>query len=975
MTGIIEAGLVGLGVAAATAKIVADIIAVVLSTALSFGLSALSRKKQPSLTSRRQELHVNVRDAAAVDEIVVGKVTKGGSYAWIEALNNDSEALIVIVHADHKVHAIDEIYYNGELAIRQNGFVMQKFRKNVIATEKHLGADDQAASPLCQKLLSWWTPDHRGRGRAYTVHHIRMDRDIFPGLPTITVTMRGLEMLDTRDDAVRYTNNSALFLAWHLNDPVRGMDAPYATDIEESLLNAAANICDEDVPIKAGQVLHFDGIDDQISVGDFFNLTGARTIEARIYPENISATQIIAAKDNGSAGYAFSLLANGAFQLLIRGLTPSVVTSPNDTVAIDSWQHLAGVYDPAAQTLTLFRNGTQVAQATGVTGTPTNSAASFRIAGVSSAPGFLKGKLQDVRLWDDARSASEINAFKDRTLDGDEANLVFYLPLDEKSGTLAQDATEIGNDADISGAMWTDESAVLGTQRRYQANGVIFTDQTPASIIEDILSSMVGNLNFSGGLFQIRAGAFETPTVVLDENDARDTLNMQTRRSRRDLFNAIRGTYTSPENNFQVADFPIITNAAFEAQDGPPGKPQRIVHDIELPLTTSSAMAQRIAFQHLLRNRLELSVFYPAKLKALRLTGGAFCQVNNSHLAFSFQDFEVANWKFVAYEQDGGGDQQIPVLGVDLELREAAASVYNFNPATDEIPVNPSLPVNLPSPFGPIAIVSDFVDRNGFADIARPSQAAWPGTYVGFVKNPLTGHLNVQDQVGADGNNFDVFDNYVQQPVAGAYYEAPEIELGFEDTIRTYAEFEFVKGPGEIGAIRIAKLFDFKEAIGGPFEPAAFDESAFDMGDAPRAGGGFAASGFASTGFAVDAVSIQYNGYQVLNGPARASGKYFKHRVEFDFSAGAGGYLRKYTPVIDGLRRSEVFSDVDVPVGGKTFEFQRRFHNLPALTFGANGAVQRLVMFPRKTTEDFDALVFDNAAETGGNVDIVATGI
>ena len=102
-----------------------------------------------------------------------------------------------------------------------------------------------------------------------------------------------------------------------------------------------------------------------------------------------------------------------------------------------------------------------------------------------------------------------------------------------------------------------------------------------------MLSSMAGSAVFSGGKWLIRAGAFESPTVQLTEADARGPIKIQGRRSIRDLFNAVRGTFISPENEYQAADFPIITNSAFEIQDGN----QRIVQDIELPFTTSSSTA------------------------------------------------------------------------------------------------------------------------------------------------------------------------------------------------------------------------------------------------------------------------------------------------------------------------------------------------------------------------------------------------
>jgi len=76
-----------------------------------------------------------------------------------------------------------------------------------------------------------------------------------------------------------------------------------------------------------------------------------------------------------------------------------------------------------------------------------------------------------------------------------------------------------------------------------------------------------------------------------DEDDLRSGNNLATRNSRRDNFNTVRGTFRGDETNYQVTDFPPVTNAAFVTADGG----QETSVDFDLSFTDNSIEARRIA--------------------------------------------------------------------------------------------------------------------------------------------------------------------------------------------------------------------------------------------------------------------------------------------------------------------------------------------------------------------------------------------
>lgn len=82
--------------------------------------------------------------------------------------------------------------------------------------------------------------------------------------------------------------------------------------------------------------------------------------------------------------------------------------------------------------------------------------------GFQDSQAFL-GQLSDVRIWDEVRTAEEVDANYDVRLDGSEAGLVTYWSLNEGSGTTAQDLTATGNDGTVNGASWTAGNVPLGT--------------------------------------------------------------------------------------------------------------------------------------------------------------------------------------------------------------------------------------------------------------------------------------------------------------------------------------------------------------------------------------------------------------------------------------------------------------------------------------------------------------------------------
>ena len=258
--------------------------------------------------------------------------------------------------------------------------------------------------------------------------------------------------------------------------------------------------------------------------------------------------------------------------------------------------------------------------------------------------------------------------------------------LDTNYG-LNADATEV-NDTNFQAiANICDEDVTLtsGTEDRFTLNGSFILSSSPKTIMENMLSSIGGALIYSNGQFKLRAATYETPSVTLDESNLRSGITLNTRISKKELFNAVKGIYSEPANNYQPEDYPILTSSTFETEDNG----ERIFGEFNFPFTTSSTTVQRLAKIQLQKARQQISFTTVFDLDAFELDVGDTVNITNSRLGFTNKTFEVSAWSFSAT-----GPNPLPV--VNCEFRETASTVYDFS-SSDYSSIVSGKATNLPS--------------------------------------------------------------------------------------------------------------------------------------------------------------------------------------------------------------------------------------------------------------------------------------
>lgn len=246
---------------------------------------------------------------------------------------------------------------------------------------------------------------------------------------------------------------------------------------------------------------------------------------------------------------------------------------------------------------------------------------------------------------------------------------------------------EIDIDAFIAAANICDEEVDTGvgpeTQARYTCDGVIDLGEEPIQIVEKMLRSCAGGLSYSQGKYRLYVGAWVTPTRTLTHDDLAGPIKVDRGPKRSVLFNAVRGTFVDPDENYQPNDFPPRRNSTYEAEDG--GDP--IFRDLDLPFTQDSIRAQRIGEIMLRKSRQGITVKATWKWTALPIA--PFDVINldfPDEFGWNQKAFRVMSWSL---SRDGP---------IELILQEDDPSSYDWDGGT-ALTVDPAPNTNLPNVF------------------------------------------------------------------------------------------------------------------------------------------------------------------------------------------------------------------------------------------------------------------------------------
>ena len=226
---------------------------------------------------------------------------------------------------------------------------------------------------------------------------------------------------------------------------------PTAAQAQEAIPNTGSALMDGSSAMFVRDGAPFP-LDPTGTAGAYKITDNSITVEAWVYPMALpahgSGFNIVLNPYSEAPWLAYSLSINNyeaadnpVFSFEVTdGTTPyngGYVAGP--TAEIGEWTHLAGVYDGTS--VKLYVNGTLVDEApfTGNIGAGNNG---YLYVGGNGTESTFVGLIDELRLWDSARTESQVTANMDGTLAGTETGLVAYWPLNESTVLSNYPATE-----------------------------------------------------------------------------------------------------------------------------------------------------------------------------------------------------------------------------------------------------------------------------------------------------------------------------------------------------------------------------------------------------------------------------------------------------------------------------------------------------------------------------------------------------
>lgn len=234
--------------------------------------------------------------------------------------------------------------------------------------------------------------------------------------------------------------------------------------------------------IPAGASLNFDGVDDYVSCGSL--LTPSYTKEAWIYPTNSSLqNNIISGGPDGQ--HAFWVPNTGSSRLSAGHNGGWFAVQDPTPLVFNTWYHVAVTYDAPTNTMKLYKNGVLVATNTNVS--PVAGGATVRIGAFSNAANLFAGNMDEIRIWNRALSACEIDFNRNTELANGQTDLLAYYKCNQGIANGDNNGEIDLIDTSINGY----DGAIIN----FQMNGTTSNFITPGSPAHGVAGTLYNSLS------------------------------------------------------------------------------------------------------------------------------------------------------------------------------------------------------------------------------------------------------------------------------------------------------------------------------------------------------------------------------------------------------------------------------------------------------------------------------------------------
>jgi hypothetical protein len=221
-----------------------------------------------------------------------------------------------------------------------------------------------------------------------------------------------------------------------------------------------------------GDALNFNGNNQYVNVTptasiNSLGLTGY-TLEAWVYPTDVSGVKSILRKTGDYNLYIID--GSVAAEVWPNGIGNStfIRTTPiaSNVIPNNAWSHVAATWNKTTGIISLYVNGVNVSSSTLTTTIGGTEPLLIGLSSIYNQP--FAGKLDEVRIWDTVRSATQVANSRNSFIASNTPHLAAYYKFDEGTGTTTADATGKGNNGTlINSPTWVIPSDVPVTYSNY----------------------------------------------------------------------------------------------------------------------------------------------------------------------------------------------------------------------------------------------------------------------------------------------------------------------------------------------------------------------------------------------------------------------------------------------------------------------------------------------------------------------------
>jgi len=263
-----------------------------------------------------------------------------------------------------------------------------------------------------------------------------------------------------------------------------------------------------------GYALDFDGSNDYVSVTDDASLTStsAITISAWFKKFSGSGWMSIVGKGTSDSNEEYILMLKDNQVYFDVGQSSGPYLQQSITIASETWHHIAAVHTRSGGTSTLkvYLNGQDVGgTTTSPSYTPNDNSIPLTIGSrFSTSNALFEGRIDDLRIWNDARTVAEIQEYMHKEVASDASGLVAYYKMSDGSGTSLTDNSSNNNTGTLTNMVtsggssdWVTSYAVigdLGSSYETDVEGVWKSTGTSESDASDGLTMTVGSALSTG---------------------------------------------------------------------------------------------------------------------------------------------------------------------------------------------------------------------------------------------------------------------------------------------------------------------------------------------------------------------------------------------------------------------------------------------------------------------------------------------